>query len=499
MSTLRVLFATSEAHPLVKTGGLADVSYALPHALRHLGVEVRLLMPGYPMVINQLSLIEVHENVSLFSNLEPVRILAGFMPGGQYPVYVIDSPKLYARDGGPYQDAAGNEWPDNALRFATLSKVAALFGSHHFLFKPDILHCNDWQTGLAPAFLAHSRTRSRAKTLMSVHNLAYQGIFGPEMAELFNSPRSDMFKVVNLLGLPNESFGIEGIEYHGKLSFLKAGLHYANWITTVSPTYAKDIQTPAFGYGLQGLLTARRQQLTGILNGIDTTAWDPATDPNLVKNYRVETLANKAQNTKALRVQLGLEQAPRKPLLGLITRLTYQKGLDLLVPIIPDIIHEGAQIVLLGSGDKDLEQRLKQYAKLSPSQISVTLGFDEKLSHQIIGGADMFLMPSRFEPCGLTQMYSMRYGTIPVVRRTGGLADTVVNVTPANLDRKTATGFWFEEEDSLQLFRCLQKTFTAFQDQNTWRMLQFNGMTRDFSWHHSAQEYVSLYRQLLEN
>lgn len=494
---MRVLFATSEAYPLVKTGGLADVSYALPAALRQQGIDVRLLLPGYPEIFKQLSLIEVHENLSLFSNLEPVRLLAGFMPGNLYPVYVIDCPRLYARDGGPYQDAAGNEWPDNALRFAALSKVASLFASHQLIFKPDILHCNDWQTGLAPAYLALSHSRSRAKVVISVHNLAYQGVFGPEVADSFGVPRSDMFRVIKLLGLPDHCFNMEGVEYHGKMSFLKAGLHYADWISTVSPTYAKDIQTASFGYGLQGLLAARCHQLTGILNGIDEKAWDPATDRYLVKNYSADTLSSKADNTKALRSKLGLEQTPFKPLLGMITRLTYQKGLDLLVPIIPDIVHEGAQLVLLGSGDKDLENRLKQYAKLLPSQISVTLGYNEELSHQIIASADLFLMPSLFEPCGLTQMYSMRYGTIPLVRRTGGLADTVTDATPGQVAKKSATGFVFEEENASELLRCVQRALTTFREKESWRTLQLNGMTRDFSWFHSAKEYVGLYQQLL--
>lgn len=497
MSTLRVLFATSEAYPLAKTGGLGDVSYALPTALRQLGVDARLLLPGYPSVMQQLLLIEVHENLTLFPSVEPARLLAGFMPGGAYPVYVIDCPKLYARAGGPYQDTAGNEWPDNAVRFAVLSKIAAMFGSHQFLFKPDILHCNDWQTGLAPAFLAHSQTRHRARSVMSVHNMAYQGVYGPELAEFFGQSRTDMIRVVKLLGLPESSFSMNGLEYHGKMSFLKAGLHYSDWITTVSPTYAKDIQTEAFGYGLQGLLATRSHQLSGILNGIDIDAWNPATDRYIVKNYSIDTLADKDENKRILRGKLGLEQAPNKPLLGMITRLTYQKGLDLLVPIIPDIVHEGVQLVLLGSGDKELENRLKQYARLLPSQISVTLGYDEQLSHQIIAASDMFLMPSLFEPCGLTQMYSMRYGTIPLVRRTGGLADTVIDATLANIQNHSATGFVFEEEDSQQLFSCIQRALKAFHRKDLWPALQSNGMTHDFSWYHSAHEYVALYQQLL--
>jgi len=499
MSTLRVLFVTSEAYPLSKTGGLADVSHSLPNALRHLGVDIRLLLPGYPSVLEKLMFIEVHENLMLFANREPVRVLGGFVPGGINPIYIVDSPSLYLREGGPYQDPQGNEWPDNALRFATLSKVAALFGEYSLLFKPHILHCNDWQSGLAPAYLSYHRTPARAKSVMSVHNIAYQGVFGPEMAGLFSLPPTDMVRAVKLLGLPEESFKVQGVEYYGRMSFLKAGLQYADWITTVSPTYAKDIQTATFGYGLQGLLTSRQHQLTGILNGIDTEAWNPATDRYLVKHYSVEDLASKTENSRALRNKLGLEQAPRKPLLGMITRLTHQKGLDLLVPIIPDLIQQGAQLVLLGSGDKELESRLQQYARLLPSQISVTLGYDEALAHQIEAGADLFLMPSLFEPCGLNQMYSMHYGTVPIVRRTGGLADTVIDATPVNIENQTATGFVFEEASSQQLLDCIQRALKTFRNKELWQLLQINGMTSDFSWYHSAQEYVALYHHLLEN
>jgi starch synthase len=480
-SKLRVLFVTSEVYPLVKTGGLADVSYALPNALRQLGVDARLLLPGYPTVLEQLSLIEVHEEIRLDPLQEPIRVLAGTLPGGITPVYVIECPSLYERDGGPYQDNAGKDWPDNALRFGMLSKVAALFGSHSLLFKPQIVHCNDWQTGLVPAFLAFN-SNSHARTVMSVHNMVFQGIFNPEVRELF--------------GLPPESFSMFGLEYHGKVSFLKAGLYYADWITTVSPSYAKDIQTPTHGSGLDGLLTERQNQLTGILNGIDTAAWNPETDPYLSRNYHIKNLQVKVRNTQALRTKLRLPPAKQAPLLGMITRLTEQKGIDLLLPIIPNIIKTGVQLAVLGSGDSDLEKHLQKLATHHPTHISVTIGYDEELAHQIEAGANMFLMPSKFEPCGLNQMYSMRYGTIPIVRRTGGLADTVVDATYDNIQNKMATGFVFEEEDSDELLSCVQRALRTFRDKTTWRMLQTNGMSRDFSWHNSAKQYVFLYHQL---
>jgi len=479
---MRVLFVTSEAYPLVKTGGLGDVSFALPNALRVLGVDVRLLLPGYPAVLRQLSLVEVHEDIRLYPLQEPVRLLAGTMPGGITPVYVIDCPDLYGREGGPYQDTEGNDWYDNELRFGLLSKVAALFGNHSLLFKPDIIHCNDWQTGLVPAFLKFI-PQPRARCVMSIHNMAYQGIFGPDVVELF--------------GLPPESFSMFGLEYHGQVSFLKAGLFYADWITTVSPTYAKEIQTLSYGCGLEGLLSERRENLSGILNGIDMLAWNPESDPFLSRHYGVKNLPVKVRNTQALRVRLKLPPSKKVPLLGLISRLTEQKGLDLLLPIIPEIVKTGTQLAILGSGDKALEKELLQLAKLYPKLISVNIGYNEELSHQIEAGADIFLMPSRFEPCGLNQMYSMRYGTIPIVRGTGGLADTVVDASPVNLKNKTATGFVFEGESSGELLSCVQRALGLFRQKSVWRSLQLSAMRRDFSWEKSAREYVELYQKLL--
>jgi len=480
---MRVLFVTSEAYPLVKTGGLGDVSFALPNALRVLGVDVRLLLPGYPAVLERLSLVEVHEDIRMYPLQEPVRLLAGTMAGGITPVYVIDCPDLYGREGGPYQDTEGNDWYDNELRFGLLSKVAALFGNHSLLFKPDIIHCNDWQTGLVPAFLKFI-PQPRARCVMSIHNMAYQGIFGPEVVELF--------------GLPPESFSMFGLEYHGQVSFLKAGLFYADWITTVSPTYAKEIQSSKYGCGLEGLLYERRDNLSGILNGIDTMAWNPESDPFLSRHYGIKNLPVKVRNSQALRAKLMLPPSKKAPLLGLISRFTEQKGIDLLLPIIPDIVKTGARLAILGSGDKALEEELQQLAKLYPTRISVNIGFNEELSHQIEAGADMFLMPSRFEPCGLNQMYSMRYGTIPIVRSTGGLADTVVDASAINLENRTATGFVFEGESSDELLSCVQRALELFRQKSVWRSLQLCAMSRDFSWENSAREYVTLYQKVLE-
>ena len=312
---------------------------------------------------------------------------------------------------------------------------------------------------------------------MSIHNMAYQGLFGSEMVEK--------------LGLPDESFSMFGLEYHGKMSFLKAGLYYADWITTVSPTYATEIQTLKYGCGLDGLLQTRKKTLTGIINGIDTKAWDPKTDPHLSHHYNTKTLLLKKRNTKNLRKKCKLSPS-KSPLIGMITRLTEQKGLDFLLPIIPKIIKSGAQLVILGSGNKEFEKNLKDLALQHPKHLSINIGYNEKLAHQIEAGANIFLMPSKFEPCGLNQMYSMRYGTIPIVRRTGGLADTVVDVSLNN-----ATGFTFENENSKELLASVQDALKKFEDKSFWQTLQNNGMNRDFSWQNSATQYVSLYQRLL--
>jgi len=480
---MRILFVTSEVYPLVKTGGLADVSYALPSALRQMGVDIRLLIPGYPAVLDSLTLIEVYEDIQLFSHLAPVRILAGLLPDGITPVYVLDSPRLYDRSGGLYVDKHGQEWEDNALRFGALAKAAARFGAQDFWFKPQLVHCNDWQTGLTPAFLAFT-SYPKARTLISIHNMAYQGVFAPQ--------------VLGLLELPPASFSMYGLEYYGLVSMLKAGLYYADWLSTVSPTYAQEIQTERFGYGLYGLLASRKTELTGILNGIDIKAWNPTTDTYLTNIYSTDDLADKVLNKIALQKRLQLQVDADIPLLGIITRLTDQKGLDLLIPVIPEILALGTQLVILGSGARGLETHLSQLAMQHPQAMQVTIGYDEATAHQIEASADIFLMPSRFEPCGLNQLYSMRYGTVPVVRRTGGLADTVVDATPQAIQARQATGFVFETENAWTLLDCIKRALAAYQDKALWQQLQRTGMTQDFSWQHSAEQYLQLYRRLLD-
>ena len=480
---LKVLFATSEIHPLIKTGGLADVSAALPAALHRLGVDVRLLLPGYPQVLDGLKNKWVVAT-GIFDFGE-VRLLSSVMPDSGVPVLVVDYPPLYRRAGGPYQDAHGRDWPDNALRFGLLSRIGALLGSEAspLAWRPDVVHCNDWQTGLIPPLL-HYAQGDKAATLVTIHNLAYQGIFAAELT--------------TQLGLPPQSFSMHGVEFCGNLSFLKGALYYADHISTVSPTYAEEIQTDALGFGLQGLLRERRGQLTGIVNGIDAHQWNPASDPFLAANFSAAKLAGKAANKSALQARLKLEPDPATPLLAVISRIAPQKGLDLLLEIAPALLKQPLQIAVLGSGEKALEHSLQKLAREHRGKVSVTIGFDEGLSHLIEAGADIFLMPSHFEPCGLNQMYSQRYGTPPVVRATGGLADTVVDATPATLKDGSATGFVFEPFDAPDFLAAVRRALTAYGKKATWRALQKNGMGRDFSWEASAAKYLALYRSLLK-
>ncbi len=478
---LKVLFVTSEIFPLVKTGGLADVSAALPAALRALGADVRVLLPAYPALLKGTAVKWVAAH-GLFEFGE-VRVLSANLPG-DVPALLVDYPPLYQREGGPYQDRHGHDWHDNALRFGLLSRVAALLASCQspLSWRPDVLHCNDWQAGLAPAHL-HYLPGPKAVTVMTVHNLAYQGVF----------PLDTALK----LGLPPASLGMDGVEYYGEMSFLKAGLHYADRITTVSPTYAEEIQTDHLGFGMQGLLRQRKARLAGILNGIDCHAWNPEADPHLAAPYGLKDLKAKGENKRALQERMGLEVDPKVPLLAVISRLTHQKGQDLILAAARELLAMPAQLVLLGSGDKHLEQAFLGLASAHPGQVAAHIGYNEGLAHLAEAGADIFLMPSRFEPCGLNQMYSMHYGTPPVVFATGGLADTVVDCTPATLAAGTATGFVFDAMSEEAFLAAARRAVTAFQDKKTWKQLQENGMKADFSWEHSGARYLDLYRRLL--
>jgi starch synthase len=479
---LKVLFATSEVAPLIKTGGLADVSAALPVALSALGVDVRVLVPGYPQVLEAL---KTRGRVATLPGLPGVAaatLIASKLPSG-LPLLVIECP-IYDRSGGPYQDSSATDWPDNDLRFGLLSYVGALLstsGSPFSSWKPDIVHCNDWQTGLTPVYLNYVQG-ARARAVMTIHNLAFQGIFPAQTA--------------NRLGLPPQAFTIDGVEYYGNLSFLKGGLQFADRITTVSPSYAEEIQSEPLGMGLQGLLAQRKGVLTGILNGIDVDAWDPESDPYIERYYNASRLAAKQDNKRALQQRMGLQDAPQTPLFGAVSRLTDQKGLDVLADIADELVKLPAQLAVLGSGDPALQRRFQALAQRHAGRIAVQIGFDEGLSHQIEAGADLFAMPSRFEPSGLNQMYSQRYGTPPLVHGTGGLRDSVVDCSPATLKNHTATGFVFAPLDPATLLENCRRAVAAYGDERVWRQLQKNGMKRDFSWEARAQQYLDLYRTL---
>ncbi|MGH8677164.1 MAG: glycogen synthase GlgA [Burkholderiales bacterium] len=479
---IKVLFATSEVAPLIKTGGLADVSGALPQALAALGVDIRVLVPGYPQVKRALKTKGRAAALPKLPGVAPAQLLASKLPTG-VPLLVVDC-SIYERPGGPYQDVSGADRPDNDLRFGLLSYVAALLATSAspFAWSPDILHCNDWQTGLAPAYLHYVDTR-KAPTLMTIHNIAYQGVFALDTA--------------TRLGLPPRAELADGVEYYGRMSFLKSGLQYADRINTVSASYAEEIQTEAFGMGMHGLLSHRRMVLSAILNGIDTDAWDPDNDPYIERYYNAARLAQKEDNRKALRVRLKLPDQSEIPLFATVGRLAEQKGLDILLEIAPDLIALPAQLAVLGSGDAELQSRFQALARAHPGRVAVQIGFDEGLSHQIEAGADIFVMPSRYEPSGLNQMYSQRYGTPPVVHATGGLKDSVVDTNPQTIADKTATGFLFSPLNGEMLLETCRRAVLAYANKRLWRQIQKTGMERDFSWKASAGSYLTLYRLLL--
>lgn len=482
----KILFVTSEIYPLVKTGGLADISGALPLALREIGLDVRVLVPGYPPILDQLKDAKPLADVSaLAGNSGGARVLGATMPGSDLPLLVLDCPALFARSGGPYLSPEGRDWRDNVLRFGLLCRVGALLSSaaSPLDWKPDIAHCNDWQSGLIPALL-HYAKKPRAKTVMSIHNLMFQGNFGQEW--------------VTHLGLPAASYNMNGVEFYGHFSFLKAGLNFADQITTVSRTYAKEIQTPEFGYGMDGLLRYRRDVLHGIVNGIGGD-WHPATDNYLSEHFDSSTLAKKAAQKRELQRELELKIRPDAPLLCMVSRLTSQKGIDLMLDCMPDLLQQGAQFAILGTGEKQYEARLADLADKHPGQVSATIGYDEWLSHCIIAGGDIFLMPSRFEPCGLAQMYAMAYGTPPIARRTGGLADTITDSDEASLHDGLATGFLFDGPSSSALMNAIRRALKIFRDKETWRAIQLTGMARDFGWQKAAKSYADVYRAALQS
>lgn len=478
----RILFATSEITPWQKTGGLGDISSALPAALAEAGVDVRILMPAYPAL--RLAFPDARAIADIPApggKLPGSRLLQAATAEG-VPLLLLDCPACFDRPGGPYQSPQGRDWPDNALRFGLLSRVAALLASSAspLGWRPDVLHCNDWQSALAPAYL-HYLHGGGAATVMTIHNLAFQGLF----------PASTLSD----LGLPPEAFVFDGVEFYGHLSTLKAGLQFADRITTVSPTYAREIQQAELGFGLDGLLRHRSADLTGILNGVDAS-WNPAADPFLAKHYDAQHLAAKEANRRALRAELKLIEDSTAPLLAVVSRLTQQKGVDLLLAIADQLLDDpaDAQLAVLGNGERAFEDGFRALQARHPGRVAAMIGFDERLAHRIEAGADIFLMPSRFEPCGLNQLYSLRYGTPPIVRATGGLADTVTDCTPETLRAGRATGFVFGPPDADALLAAVNRAIDAWRNRRLWRRLQRNGMAADFSWAKAAADYLVVYR-----
>lgn len=482
---LRVLFASSEAVPFIKTGGLADVSGSLPPVLRALGQDVRLVLPAYPAALAALG--ECHEvaHLRLPGHHEPIYLLEGRGAGGM-PVYLVHAPNSFGREGNPYTGPDGRDWPDNHHRFALFSRaVTAMALNHAGLDWPvDVVHANDWQTGLVMALL--NQQWERPATLFTIHNLSYQGLFSRQ--------------AFDELLLPADLWRMEGMEFHGLASFIKAGLAYADRINTVSPTYAREIRTPEFGYGLEGLLNFRADILSGISNGIDYETWNPATDPALVATYDASNIEARALNKAALQRLFGLAENSKAMLFGYIGRLVEQKGIDLILKVLPRLQQQGdVQLVMLGSGDPQQENTLREAQWQYPGLLGCRIGYDEQLAHLIEAGVDAFLMPSRFEPCGLNQLYSLRYGAVPIVHRTGGLADSVVDANPEHIAADLATGFQFDQADPPGLWYALERAMGCYRQRpDIWQKLIFRGMTTDVSWQRSANEYLSLYRQALD-
>lgn len=476
---MQVLSVTSELYPLVKTGGLADVTGALPGALNSHGVTMRTLVPGYPAVLAALENAQtVHEFSSLMG--APATLKSG--KAKDLDVFVLDAPHLFNRAGNPYLGPDGKDWPDNPQRYAALSEVAAdlargALGS----YKADVLHLHDWQSALAAVYV---RYRGGPKTIITVHNIAFQGQFP---AGYFN-----------LLNLPPQAFAIDGVEFYGNMSFLKGGLACADAITTVSPTYATEICTADFGMGLQGLLQSRRTALSGIVNGIDTDVWNPQTDTAIAANYSAKDLSKRVLNKRAIEKRFGL-QTGDGIIHGVVSRLTWQKGLDIFASLLDWLVESGARLALIGTGEAAIEAAVKEAAQRHPGRIGVVTAYDENLSHLVQGGCDTMLVPSRFEPCGLTQLYGLRYGCVPVVARTGGLADTIIDANDAALAAGVATGIQFSPVDGLTLQNALTRTHKLYDNKTVWKNLQACGMATDVSWDRSATEYATLYKTVTKN
>ncbi|NOZ54487.1 MAG: glycogen synthase GlgA [Gammaproteobacteria bacterium] len=479
----KILFATSEAHPLIKTGGLADVSSALPIALKTLRCDIRIILPAYAEALKNIKRLKTVANIILPGLPGYVEILQGKLPNSNIKVLFVQYEPAFKRPGNPYTDAQGNPWADNAERFSLFCRAVTEVAQNRvgLNWQPDVIHCNDWQTGLVPALLSLEQTRPA--TLFTIHNLAYQGLF----------PHATF----QALGLPPSLWSHNALEFHQQLSFIKGGLIFADQINTVSPRYAEEIKTAEFGYGLEGLLKHRQSALTGIVNGIDDKLWNPATDPHIHKHYDSQHLTDKSDNKDYIQAAFKLPIDKSKLLLGFIGRLVEQKGIDLILSLLTQIEQLPIQLIVLGSGDTLFETQLKTLAIKFPRQFNCKIGYDETLAHQIEAGADALLMPSRFEPCGLNQLYSLHYGTVPIVHHVGGLADTVIDANDKTLALNQATGIVFKQPTNTALLMAVNRTIALFANQHTWKKIMRNGMNSRFNWRKSALQYIKLYKTAL--
>ncbi len=480
---MNVLQVSAEIFPLLKTGGLADITGALPAALRAVGCDVRVVLPGFPTILADLS-----DSWALAELTAPwgerFQVRQGRLRTLGVDAYIIDLPHLYTRPGSPYEDARRQPYADNHHRFALLSWVAAQLArglDPHW--QPQVVHSHDWHAGLTAAYMTFMQpSLRRVATVFTVHNLAYQGVFS----------RACFSK----LGLPQQAFAVNGVEFYGQLSFMKAGLYYSDHVTTVSPTYAKEIQTPQQGCGFDGLLRTRSNTLSGILNAVDDAVWNPATDTHLPNVYHVEDMTGKALCKAALQQELGLTVQSDGPLFGVVSRLTDQKGLHLVLAALDAMLSRGGQLVLLGTGDAYLEALFRDRAQQHPRSVSVCIGYDETYAHRVFGATDVTLVPSQFEPCGLTPIYGLKYGSLPLVHRVGGLADTVVDCSLDNLAENRANGFVFDDFNQQALERAMARAFALYDRRHEWEKVRSCGMHQNLGWHGAAQQYVALYQHL---
>jgi starch synthase len=479
---MKVLQVSAEIFPLVKTGGLADIAGALPAALHTVGVDPRVLLPGFPPILADL------QDASTLCELtapwgDRVQVRRGILATLGVTAYVIDSPQMYDRPGSPYEDAQRQPYADNHRRFALLGFVAAqLAQGLDPDWQPELVHCHDWHSGLAPAYMAFAQSKRtpRVASVYTVHNLAYQGVFD---ASYFAE-----------LGLPPEAYAVEGLEFYGQICFMKAGLFYADRISTVSPTYAKEIQTPEQGCGLDGLLRARSGVLSGILNAVDESVWNPAHDPLIPFSFDAADTAGKARCKAALQQELGLAEQTDAALFVIVSRLTEQKGLHLVLGGLESLLAQGGQLVVLGSGDAGLEQAFRERAAAHPQVLAVRIGYDENLAHRLFAASDVTLVPSRFEPCGLTQMYGLKYGSLPLVHRVGGLADTVVDSAAGDL----ANGFVFDDFEQVAYDQAVRRAFALYAQRSDWLRVRARAMGQALGWQVAAGQYLALYRQAIQ-